>query len=212
MAGLIKTCEICGRQFKTLPNGHNAKVCSDECRAIKKRRYNRAFWLLKKACRSKNICAVCGKPFDDTNRRHHFCSPACRLAYYRNMRSSWARNNQSLCRQYEKTYRRAHPHKCRAMARRRYWLNIELSRAKARQRYWRNVELRRQAANLRYPRIAIIRKINAEQEGRKFFPFCHTCGKKLPKDSPHNKYCSVECYRKSPIFRLWLRIKSQLGY
>ncbi len=209
---MIKTCQICGRQFETIPNGHNAKVCSDQCRAIKRQRYNHAYHKLCLSRRSKNICSVCGKSFDDTNRRHRFCSPECRAIFYRNMRASWQHNNRVKCRQYEKTYRLSHPDKLRAKARRRYWRNVEYMRTIARRRYWSNVDFRRQATNALYPKIAILKKLKAEEQGRKFFPFCHTCGKKIPKDSPHKKYCSVECYRKSPLFRFWLRIKSQVGY
>jgi predicted nucleic acid-binding Zn ribbon protein len=72
-----KTCQICGKKFKTRAN--NAKHCSQECRLEARRK--RRFASLGPTKTILRLCEKCGKSFETKTTYQKFCSDKCyRLA------------------------------------------------------------------------------------------------------------------------------------
>lgn len=210
---MIKSCQICGKSF--VAKQRTQLICSEACRHIKRLAY------MKKRTNfpDKFICQHCGKEISNAKRRtRKFCDDCKRQRSILRL----AAIPLNLEKRRAADRRRYLRHRVKFLASNKIYRkeNRAFIRLKDRERYRRNPQPKK-TAHLRYyhlhkdsinPRRYIRLKLREEENGQRFLPFCHTCGKKIPKDSPHKKYCSVECYRKSPLFRFWLRIKSQLGY
>ena len=87
---MFKKCVICGREFEAKIKWQT--ICSDECRKIYKREYQRKFRssLAKdiptaESGRMKSVncgCWACGKSFERNFANERFCSDKCRTQYF----------------------------------------------------------------------------------------------------------------------------------
>lgn len=71
-----RACAECGAQFQ--PPHHRVTVCSDECRAVRARRYQRTTYARSKKTLDPKQCDVCGDEFVPKHGNSTLCSDVCR--------------------------------------------------------------------------------------------------------------------------------------
>jgi hypothetical protein len=130
--GLVKQCEVCGKEFKVPQCRANARTCSNECGYVVRAKAN-------SKDKIRQTCEHCGKEFFEHAchaSRRRFCSEACRSAspVYRaeqKVRVSgdgnpmWTGTGRSVVSATGKSYRRGAAHKENAKYKRRHVAKLQ---------------------------------------------------------------------------------------